>query len=58
MNDGVAFCGDFKLAMRLKQSPLATSSGVGTSGWAMLQRREDTIRYRCNGECNHDGVHT
>ena len=23
----------------------------------MLQRREDTIRYGCDGECDNDGVH-
>ena len=40
---GVNFGGDFKAAMSLDQAPLATSSGVGSSGWAMLQRRQATI---------------
>ena len=51
------FGGDFKAAMSLDQSPLATSGGVGSSGWAMLQRGQDTIRYGCDGGCDNDGVH-
>ena len=52
------FGGDFKVAMSLGQSPLATSGGVGSSGWAILQRRQDTIREGgCNGGCDNDGVH-
>ena len=31
-----------KVAMSLGQSPLAASSGVGSSGWAWLQRRLDS----------------
>ena len=54
---GVDFGGDFKAAMILDQSPLATSSRVGSSGWAMLQRRPDTIRYGCDGGCDNDRVH-
>ena len=53
----VDYGGDFKAAMSLGQSPLATSSGVGSSGWAMLQRRQDTIRYGCDGGCDNVGVH-
>ena len=53
----MGFCGDLKAAMSLDQSPLATSSGVGSSGCAMLQRRQDTIRYGCDVECDNDGVH-
>ena len=54
----VDFGGDFKAAMSLGQSPLATSSGVGSSGWAMLQRRQDIISEGdCNGECDNEGVH-
>ena len=53
----MVFCGDFKAAISLDQSPLATSSRVGSSGWAMLQRRQDTIRYGCDGGCDNDGVH-
>ena len=53
----VGFCGDFKAARSMDQSPLATSGGVGSSGWAMLQRRQDTIRYGCDGGCDNDGVH-
>ena len=36
MSKRVKFWGDFKVMMSLDQSPLATSSGVGLSGWAML----------------------
>ena len=43
--------------MSLDQSLLATLGGVGSSGWAMLQRRQDTIRYGCDGGCHNDGVH-
>ena len=43
--------------MSLDQSPLAMSSRVGSSGWAMLQRRQDTIRYGCDGGCDNDGVY-
>ena len=53
----MGFCGNFKAVMSLDQSPLVTSSGVGSSGWAMLQRRQDTIRYGCDGGCDNDGVH-
>ena len=53
----LGFCGDFKGAMSLDQSPLATSSGVGSSGWAMLQWRQDTIRYGCDGGYDNDRVH-
>ena len=53
----MGFCGDFKAAMSLDQSPLATPGGVGSSGWAMLQRRQDTIRYGCDSGCDNDGVH-
>ena len=46
------------MAMSLGQSPLATSSGVGLSGWAMLQRRQDIISEGdCEGGCDNDGVH-
>ena len=52
------FGGDFKAAMSLDQLPLATSSGVGSSGWAMLQRRQDIISEDdCDGGCDNDGVH-
>ena len=52
------FWGDFKAAMSFDQSPLATSSGVGSSGWAMLQRRQDTISEGgCGDGCDNDGVH-
>ena len=52
------FGGDFKAAMSLGQSPLATSGRVGSSGWAMLQQRQDTIREGgCDGGCDNDGVH-
>ena len=55
---GVDFGGDFKAAMSLDQSPLATSSRVGSSGWAMLQRRQDTISEGgCDDGCDNDGVH-
>ena len=52
------FGGDFRVAMSLDQSPLATSSGVGSSGWAMLQRRQDIISEGdCDGGCDNEGVH-
>ena len=52
------FGGDFKTAMSLRQSPVATSSGVGSSGWAMLQRRQDIISQGdCDGGCDNEGVH-
>ena len=52
------FGGDFKAAMSLDQSPLATPSGVGLGGWALLQRRQDTISEGgCDGGCDNDGVH-
>ena len=58
MNERVHFGGDFKAAMRLGQSPLATSSGVGSSGWAMLQRCQDIISEGdCNGGSDNEGVH-
>ena len=57
MSERVGFCGDFKAAMSLDLSLLATSSGVGSSGWVMLQRRQDTIRYCCDGGYDNDGVH-
>ena len=51
------FGGDFKAAMSLSQSPLATLSGVGLSGWAMLQRRQDIISEGdCDGGCDNEGV--
>ena len=44
--------------MSLDESPLATSSGVGSSRWAMLQRRKDSISQGdCDGGCNDSGVH-
>ena len=50
--------GDFKAAMSLGQSPLATSSGVGLSGRAKLQRRQDIISEGgCDSGCNNEGVH-
>ena len=52
------FGGDFKVAMSLSQSPLAKSSGVGLSGWAMLQQRQDIISEGdCDGGCDNEGVH-
>ena len=52
------FGGDFKAAMSLDQSPLATPSGVGLGGWALLQRRQDTISEGgCDGGCDNDGGH-
>ena len=42
----------------LGQSPLATSSRVGSSGWAVLQRRQDIISEGdCDGGCDYEGVH-
>ena len=58
MSERVDFGGDFKAAMSLSQSQLATSSGVGLSGWAMLQRRQDIISEGdCDGGCDNEGVH-
>ena len=58
MNERVDLGGYFKAAMTLGQSPLATSSGVGSSGWAMLQRRQDIISEGdCDDECDNEGVH-
>ena len=58
VSERVDFGGDFKVAMSLGQSPLAMSSGVGSSEWAMLQRRQDIISEGdCDGGCNNDGVH-
>ena len=58
MSERVDFGGDFKAAMSLDQSPLATSSGVGLSGWAMTQRRQDIISEGdCDGGCDNDGVY-
>ena len=58
MNERVDLGGYFKAAMTLGQSPLATSSGVGSSGWAILQRRQDIIREGdCDSECDNEGVH-
>ena len=52
------FGGDFRVAMSLDQSPLATSSGVGLSGWAMLQRRQDIISEGdCDGGSDNERVH-
>ena len=52
------FGGSFKAAMSLGQSPLATSSGVGSSGWAMLQRGQDIISEGgCYGGCDNKGVY-
>ena len=52
------FWGDFKAAMSLGQSPLATSSGIGSSRWAMLQQRQDIISEGdCDGGCDNEGVH-
>ena len=58
MSERLDFGGDFKAAMSLDQSPLATSSGVSSSGWAMLQRHEDIISEDgCDGGCDNGGVH-
>ena len=52
------FGGDFKTVMSLGQSLLATLSRVGLSGWAMVQRRQDTIiKGGCDGECDNGGVY-
>ena len=57
MSERVDFGGDFNAAMSLGQSPLATSSGVGSSGWAVLQRRQDIISEGdCDGGCDNGGV--
>ena len=48
----------FKAAISLGQSPLATSSGVGSSGWAMLQRGQDIISEGgYDGGCDNKGVY-
>ena len=57
MGERVGFCEYFKPVMSLVQSPLATSSGVGSCGWAIQQRRQDTIRYDCNRGYDNHGVH-
>ena len=58
MSEREDFGGDFKAAMSLDQSPLSTPSGVGLGGWALLQRRQDTISEDgCDGGCDNDGVH-
>ena len=58
MSERVDFGGDFKAAMSLDQSPLAMSSGVGSSGWAMPQPRQDIISEGdCDGGCDNHGVH-
>ena len=57
MNKNVGFCGHFKMMMSLDQSLLTTSSEVGPSRWAILQRRQDSIGYGCDGGCDNDGVH-
>ena len=38
--------------MSLDQSPLATPGGVGSGGWAMLQRHQGA-----GGGCDTGGVH-
>ena len=43
MSERVDLSGDVKAAMSLGQLPLAMSSGVGLSGWAMLQWGQDII---------------
>ena len=58
MSEKVDFGGDFKAIMSLGQSLLATSSGVGSSTWAMLQLRQDIISQGdCEGGCDNKGVH-
>ena len=58
MSERVDFGRDFNAAMSLDKSPLATSSGVGSSGWVMLQRCQDTISEGgCDDGCDNDGVH-
>ena len=58
MSERVDFGGDFKAAMSLSQSPLATSSGVGSSRWAVLQRHQDIISEGdCDSGCDYEGVH-
>ena len=57
VSERVDLGGDFKAAMSLGQSPLATSSGIGLRGWAMLQRRQDIIsKGDCDGRCDNEGV--
>ena len=43
MSERVDLRGDVKAAMSLGKLPLATSSGVGSREWAMLQWRQDII---------------
>ena len=51
------FGGDFTAPMSLDQSPLATISEVASTGWAILQRRQDTISEGgCDGGCDNDAV--
>ena len=51
------FGGNFTAAMSLGQSPLATSGGVGSSGWAVLQRCQDIISEDdCDGGYDNAGV--
>ena len=58
MNERVDFGEDFKAAMNFGQSPLAKSSGVGSSRWAMRQRCHDIISESdCHGGCNTEEVH-
>ena len=59
---GRAQCGIlqfFRAAISLDQSPLATPAGVGSGGWAMLQRCQDTGTgaLRWGGGCDTGGVH-
>ena len=58
MSERVDFGRDFNAAMSLDKTPLATSSGVGSSGWAMLQRCQDIISEGDgDGGCDNGGVH-
>ena len=58
MSKRVDFGGDFKAALSLGQSPLAISSSVGLSWWAMLQGHQDIISEGdCDGGCDNKGVH-
>lgn len=57
VSEMVEFSGNYKVAMSLGKSLLATSSGVGSGGWALLQRRQDTRRYGCNNGCDNDAVY-
>ena len=52
------FGGDFKAAMSLGQSPLATLRGVDLSGWAMLQRLQNIFSEGdCDSGFDNEGVH-